>query len=202
MPLYIAFDYNASINWVVTGQPHDMMMRTLSSFYTKHTRKLRSLLEDWDDYYKYHPTREVVVYYDSTAIKSAYADEQAESFIDIIYNTLTLKNWSVTLMFVGNPMGHMLKHQYIDDALTGRKYLFPMFNKDNNQHLLPALEMAGIKTGHAGFEKDKSGEKLAETDDDLLEYRTDGTDAWDTLFIGLNFFPHYSAGGSLTHFSS
>lgn len=200
MPLFIAFDFNASINWVVTGQPQENEMRTLSSLFTKHTRKLRALLDDWDNYYKYHLTREVVVYYDNTAIKSAYADEQAESFLDIICNTLLSKKWQVSPIFVGNPMSHMLKHQYIDDALTGRRYLLPRFNKDNNQHLLPALEMAGIKTGASGFEKDKSGEKLAETDDDLLEYRTDGTDAWDTLFIGLNFFPHYTSGASTTHF--
>jgi len=197
-PLFIAFDFNSAINWVATGQPIKHEMRTLSSKYTKHERKLRALLEQWHNYYQYHITREVVVYYDSTATKSAYADEQAESFIDIIYNMLSAKNWSVTLIYIGNPMSHDLKHQYIDDALTGRKYLFPRFNRNNNEHLLPALEMAGVKIGKNGFEKDKSGEKLAETDDDLLEFRTDGTDAWDTLFIGLNLFPYTSVGSAAT----
>ena len=193
-PLSIAFDFNSAINWVVTGQPNQNEMRTLSSKYTKHERKLRALLEVWNDYYTHHLTREVIVYYDSTATKSAYADEEAESFIDIIYNTLTNKHWSVTLIYIGNPMDHMIKHQYIDDALTGRKYLFPRFNRNNNEHLLPALEMAGVRIGKNGFEKDKSGEKLAETDDNLLEFRTDGTDAWDVLFIGLNFFPYSRQG--------
>ena len=32
--------------------------------------------------------------------------------------------------------------------------------------------------------KDKGGEKLAETEEDLLQHRTDGTDAFDTLYIG------------------
>ena len=35
-----------------------------------------------------------------------------------------------------------------------------------------------------GFRKDKGGEKLAESEEDLLEHRTDGTDAFDTLYIG------------------
>ncbi len=199
-PLYIAFDYNANINWVVTGQPYREEMRTLSSFYTKHNKKLRALLAMWHEYYRAHPTREVVVYYDSTAIASAYADEFAESFIDIIYNELTTLSWTVHLLYVGQQMAHNLKHQYIDDAMTGRKYRFPRFNKENNEHLLPALEMAGVKQGRNGFEKDKSGEKLAESDDDLLEYRTDGTDAWDTLFIGMNFFPFTSMSTGGTHF--
>jgi len=85
-------------------------------------------------------------------------------------------------------MRHSLKHQYINDALTGKKYLFPTFNRNNNEFLLPSLEQAGIKIGRNGFEKDKSGEKLAETTEDPLELRTDGTDAWDNLFIGCNFF--------------
>jgi len=43
------------------------------------------------------------------------------------------------------------------------------------------------------LEKDKSGEKYAETEKDQLEYRTDGTDAFDTLFIGMNKFPQASS---------
>ena len=39
------------------------------------------------------------------------------------------------------------------------------------------------------FHKNKSGEKLAESEEDLLEHRTDGTDAFDTLYIGCEKFP-------------
>ncbi len=201
-PLCIAFDFNKPINWVVTGQSAYNEMRTLSSMFTKHTRKLRALLDDWHKYYQYNINRDVIVYYDSTALDGAYADEEAENFIDIIYNTLDHYGWHVILVFIGQAMSHKLKHQYIDDALTGRKYLLPRFNRDNNQHLLPSMEMAGIKIGRTGLQKDKSAEKYAETEDDLLEYRTDGTDAWDTLFIGLNFYPYNSSsGGATTHFS-
>jgi hypothetical protein len=96
---------------------------------------------------------------------------------------------SVEPVFLGKTWKHMIKHQYIDDAFTGRNYLFTRFNRDNNQFLLPAMEMTGIRIGRNGIEKDKSGEKLKESEDDPLELRTDGTDAWDDLFIGLNFFP-------------
>lgn len=191
-PLVIAFDFNANINWVVTAQIIGQELRTLSSFYTKHARKLRALLEDWNSYYAMHPCRELIVYYDATAIRSAYADEQAESFIDIINHTLSRHGWSVSPAYIGNPIAHDLKHQYIDDALTGKRYLFPRFNQHNNDHLLTAMELTGVRYGRNGFEKDKSGEKYAETEDDLLEYRTDGTDAWDTLFIGCNLFPFVS----------
>ena len=35
----------------------------------------------------------------------------------------------------------------------------------------------------------KGGEKLDETEENLLEHRTDGTDAFDTLYIGVEKFP-------------
>ena len=38
--------------------------------------------------------------------------------------------------------------------------------------------------------KDTGGEKLAESEEDLLEHRTDGTDAFDTLYIGAEKFPY------------
>lgn len=188
--LSIAFDYNANINWVVVGQtPGNKELRTLNAQYTKHRKKLRSLCDKWAEYYKYHQTKEVVYYYDATALESAYADEETETFADIVKKTLTKHGWNVHPIYIGKTMRHNLKHQYIDDGLTGKKYLFPTFNKYNCEYLLLAMEQTGVKIGRNGFEKDKSGEKLDETPEDPLETRTDSTDAWDTLFIGCNFFP-------------
>lgn len=68
-------------------------------------------------------------------------------------------------------------------------------NEENNEELIIGLETAGTKIGSTGFEKDKSGEKLAESEEDKLEYRTDGTDAFDTLVIGMNKFPYEGAMG-------
>lgn len=187
-PLMIALDYNANINWIVTGQVHENEMRTVSSMFVKNERKLRELINDWCDYYEHHPNKDVIYYYDETALQGAYASD-TENFADIVKRELNKRNWSVVDKFIGKPMKHNLKHQYINDALTGRKYLFPTFNRNNNEFLLPAMENTGIRVGRNGFEKNKSGEKLEETEEDPLELRTDGTDAWDTLFIGCNFFP-------------
>lgn len=60
------------------------------------------------------------------------------------------------------------------------------------------MQQAGTRNGPEGFKKDKLGEKLAETEEDKLEYRTDGTDAWDTLFIGMNKFPQITSIGFVT----
>jgi hypothetical protein len=199
-PLMIAFDYNANINWVVTGQTVGKEMRTLSSFYVKHEKKIRALMEYWIEYYRYIVDRDVVFYYDETALDAAYADEEAESFADIIINMLRNNDWNVTEKYIGKPQRHVFKHQFIDDGLTGRKYLFPRFNQPNNEALVMALESAGVKRGRKGFEKNKSAEKNKETADDPLELRTDGTDAWDTLYLGANLWPHTSGTMPPTHF--
>lgn len=189
MPLAIALDYNANINWIITGQRIEPDMRTISSFYVKTPKKIRELTQQWCNYYNCITNKNVVYYYNETALQKGYADEESESFAEIVYKILTKNNWSVEMVFLGKTWKQAIKHQYIDDALKGRKYLFPRFNRDNNQFLLPAMELTGIRIGSKGFEKDKTGEKLGETEDDPLELRTDGTDAWDDLFIGLNFFP-------------
>jgi hypothetical protein len=185
-PLSIAFDYNANINWVVTGQQRDGRLLTLKSMYVKNKRKIRELCKDWSEYYRYHKSRHVHYYYDATAKHRAYAVNE-DRFCDIVVATLEKLGWDVTRADIGKPRPHAVKHQLINDALTGEKHLYPMFNRENNFELLLAMEQTGIRVGRNGFEKDKSGEKLEETEEDPLELRTDGTDAWDTLFLGLNF---------------
>ena len=68
----------------------------------------------------------------------------------------------------------------------------PFINRSNNDDLILAIQSAGVSNGRNGFRKDKSGEKLAESEEDLLEHRTDGTDAFDTLYIGCAKFPQRS----------
>ncbi|PJI24323.1 hypothetical protein CTM59_09385 [Prevotella intermedia] len=62
-------------------------------------------------------------------------------------------------------------------------------NHSNNPGLILAIQSAGVSRGRNGFRKDKSGEKLAESEEDLLEHRTDGSDAFDTLLHQLREIP-------------
>jgi hypothetical protein len=66
-----------------------------------------------------------------------------------------------------------------------------MFNTDNNEELIQAMMLTEAIIGSKGIRKDKSGEKSDETDTNLpLELRTDGTDAWDTNFLGCLTHPY------------
>ena len=62
-------------------------------------------------------------------------------------------------------------------------------SKVENEDLILAIQTAGVSRGRNGFKKDKSGEKLAESEEDMLEHRTDGSDASDTQYICCEKFP-------------
>jgi hypothetical protein len=187
-PICIAFDYNANINWLVCGQRDGMKMKTLKSFYVKYDRKIRELVQDFCEYYRFTQTREVVYYYDNTALGSNYAVNN-DDFASVICSEFEAAGWLITRIHIGNPLKHREKHIMIDQALKGQKYLFPVFNEQNNSELLVAMQGCDIVVNSRGFGKNKAGEKLPESEENLLEYRTDGTDAWDTLFVGMNLFP-------------
>lgn len=87
-------------------------------------------------------------------------------------------------------MHHHEKYLLINNAFAGKQRLMPFFNRSNNEDLILAVQSAGVSNGRKGFHKDKSGEKLAESEEDLREHGTDGTDAFDTLFICCEKFPY------------
>ena len=193
-PISIAFDFNANINWLVAGQRDGIRLKVIKSFFVKYERKLRELVDDFCHYYRAHLSKEVVFYYDSTALGSNYAVSD-QDFHSVIIEQFNKHGWQVEESFIGKPMKHTEKYTLIDQGFTGAKGLIPVFNKENNEALLIAISMAEVSiTPGVGWHKAKGGEKLAETEDDLLEHRTDGTDAFDTLYIGNTLYP-YSTGG-------
>lgn len=86
---------------------------------------------------------------------------------------------------IGKQMNHIDKQLLIDRMFKGHALHQVLINRDNNRDLLLSIETAGVYNG----KKDKRGEKLAETEEDKLENRTDGSDAFDTLCIGVEKFP-------------
>lgn len=187
-PICIGMDYNANINWIVAGQAHEGKLYVLKSFYVKYERKLRELVDDFCNYYQHKRVKEVIYYYDTTAISSNYAVNN-EDFMTVVCDQFRKNRWFVTPVMMGNPVAHSEKHLIINQGLKGQSGLMPMFNKDHNESLCLAMEQTGVRVGPNGFQKDKRGEKLAESDEDKLEHRTDGTDAFDNLYIGCTKFP-------------
>ena len=200
-PICIGMDYNANINWIVAGQPNGRRLNIIKSFYVKFERKIPALIEEFCRYYANHQNKTVVYYYDTTALGANYAVNE-QDFHWVVCHEFERHGWQVEDVYLGNPMRHDEKYLLINQGFAGKQRLMPFFNRQNNDDLILAVQSAGVTRGRNGFRKDKGGEKLAETEEDLLQHRTDGTDAFDTLYIGCEKFPHreimpYSSSGVL-----
>ena len=188
-PICIGMDYNANINWIVAGHPNGRRLNIIKSFYVKFERKIPALIEEFCRYYANHQNKTVVYYYDTTALGANYAVNE-QDFHWVVCHEFERHGWQVEDVYLGNPMRHDEKYLLINQGFAGKQRLMPFFNRQNNDDLILAVQSAGVTRGRNGFRKDKGGEKLAETEEDLLQHRTDGTDAFDTLYIGCEKFPH------------
>ena len=74
----------------------------------------------------------------------------------------------VGAVYLGNPMRHDEKYLLINQGFAGKQRLMPFFNRPNNEHILLANHAAGVSRGRNGVRQDKGGEKLAESEEDLL----------------------------------
>lgn len=191
-PICIGMDYNANINWIVAGQPSGRRLNVIKSFYVKFERKIPALVDDFCRYYAEQRCKTVVFYYDATALGSNYAVNE-QDFRWVVVHEFERHGWTVEAVYIGNPMRHDEKYLLINQGFAGKQRLMPFFNRQNNDDLILAIQSAGVSRGRNGFRKDKAGEKLAESEEDLLEHRTDGTDAFDTLYIGCEKFPYREA---------
>lgn len=79
----------------------------------------------------------------------------------------------------------------LNQGFVGKQCLMPYFNRQNNDDLILAIQSAGVERGRNGFRKNKSMEKQPESEEYLLEHRTDGTDAFDTFYIGCEKFQQH-----------
>ena len=188
-PLIIAFDANTMINWLVVGQvAADGRLCVLKSFYVKY-QTLDALIPLFNSYYQYHKNRQVYFVFDSTFKGQGYGANTNEDFYILITNMLLSTGWVVEQIYIGNPMHHVDKYHLINRMLVGKATHQVFINQDNNSDLLLSIQTAAIYNE----KKDKRGEKLAETEEDKLEARTDGSDAFDTLCIGVEkFIPAYA----------
>ena len=199
-PLRIAIDCNANLNGMVVGQARDfrgrpsvMVMKTL---FVMEERKLRALCRDFTDYYKPFLRRngDVIFYYTSTIKQGGstpYAVEDSEDsrFDKVVIAELESMGWNVVDAEIGAAWRHERKYQFINDVLAFQESPAMFINREagRNDYLITAIENTAVVPGT--FRKDKSMEKLKNTDPDSLggdpRTRTDITDALDDLLIGV-----------------
>lgn len=182
-PLYIAFDANANINWLVVGQPGpDLKLRILKSFYVKYERRLPELVDDFCAYYGPLKHKEVVFCYDATFVGNNFAVD-GNDFHNVIKHCLIDHGWTVREIYIGSPWLHPVKNQLINRMFLGQARYQILINEENNPDLLVSID--STMTVNGSNQKDKSGEKVPETEENQLQGRTDGSDAFDTLCIAV-----------------
>lgn len=209
--LHIAFDAGKIVNWIVTGmvyrRPEETTesLNVISSMFAKDGRMVQHLIKDWSDYYAPHrkKNRRVHFYYDHT-FKFKPTGVYIDDIKDTIIKELKKYGWDVNPIPIGQTWAHHVRYKDIGEGMSGLSYPGVRFNKANNEALCAAIENCGVRMAYSGatttVKKDKAGEKLA-TDSERAtagaepeELRTDGTDAFDTLYIGVR---HYRQSTSL-----
>lgn len=203
--LYIAFDAGKIVSWIITGQIYKRpgeafeTLNVISSMFVKDGRMLQHLIKDWSDYYAPHRkrNRKVHFFYDHT-FKFAPHGVYVDDIKDTIQKELKRYGWDVNAIFIGQTWPHNQRYRDIGEGMAGLGYPAVRFNKENNEALCAAIENCGVRLSYSGqnsvVKKDKAGEKLA-TDAERStpgatpeELRTDGTDAFDTLYIGCRHY--------------
>lgn len=186
-PLLIGFDSNSAISTACVGQVAEGKLRILKSFFVKTPQKLEQLVEKVCEYYQAKLCKEIILFYDHTFVWTT--GNNSESYRDTIVRVLEKHRWDVTDVYIGQAARHEWKHDQIDRALKGNEdLLYPVFNLYNNEFLKMAMEQAAVKVGKTGFEKDKTPEATEDSPDNPDEYKTHVTDAFDTVFVGANYF--------------
>ncbi len=65
--------------------------------------------DDFCKYYRHHHTREVIYFFDNTALGSNYAVSE-EDFASVICSQFERNSWSVERVHIGNPVKHHEKY--------------------------------------------------------------------------------------------
>lgn len=213
LPLRIAFDVGTDFNCVIVGQVHEedhnlaygasqpsfggiprasRTLRIVNALFAKNGDRLEVLLRKFNQYYKDFRCRqkEIIFYSDQTLYQGgAYAlkDKDATRFANVIKRYLAQAGWKVTEVYLGRPMAHHEKYQYMSEVYAETQPLHVRINLLQCDFLCQALEQTEATKGTKGIHKVKSKEKY-QSEDGIAgprEIRTDCTDAHDTLLIGV-----------------
>lgn len=186
-PLHIAFDANASICSACVAQKDGNTMRVVKSFFVKTPGKMADLVKIIADYYLPKLNHDIIFYFDHTFVWEDAT--RSETYADLIERIFTENRYKVTPVYIGQAPRHDWKHFNIDLTLKGDpQFLWLQINLLQNEFLKIAMEQTGVKQGKNGMEKNKTPEGTEDTPDNPDEYKTHITDAFDTLWVGMNFY--------------
>ena len=199
LPLEIALDYNNLINWICVGQLYKRggvdTLNIVNSMFVKNGGMIQDLIRDFDRYYApfKRKNKNINYYYTHTA-KFKLHGISMDDIKDTVIKELRKYGWAVNPIDMGQAPSHMQKYKDINEAFSGFGYPAIALNAQNNEALCAAIEQTDVKLSYgpngSTFKKQKGGEKLSVDSADATpeELRTDGTDAFDELYMGVRHF--------------
>lgn len=178
IPIDIALDYGGKINTIVAEQTFGSESRFLNAMFVKSPTLIDQLINNFCKYYQSHKNKQVIYWYDQTAI-GKYGTSNL-TFSDTVMNTFAKNGWKVIPRYMGAAPGHHDKYMFFSNFHKGEdpRLPKPKYNKTNCKYLIISIEKAGIKEGKNGFEKDKRPEHYSNAID---EETTHFSDAHDTV---------------------
>lgn len=181
--LEISIDWGGHMNGLVVCQDTHNRINCINSMYVKPPLTYKDLAIKFCNYYRYHKTKTVYMWYDPSG-NNARADSAltyAQEFMAILRENgwVVVPRDSVRT----NPYHHD-KHLLWQFILEEKDSRFPVFrmNRTNCEHVFTSMLNAPIKTGRSGFEKDKSSER--KTSGVLPENATHFSDMIDIIVWG------------------
>lgn len=179
-PIDIALDYNAAICWLIAGQDNDQVYKLINAMYVTSPKTVIDLVQEFCDYYKYHPCKVANYYYDHTAVgKDAL---RTKSYSEAVRDKLEENGWQVNMIYCGQAPSHNAKKLFFERLYKETSTELPKvrMNQERCQSLILSIEGAGTKDTPDGIKKDKDSEKNPNIPP---EEATHGSDAHDTLLF-------------------
>lgn len=179
-PISVAFDYGASINTMICEQDFGRTSRYINSFFVLSPGLVTECVKQFCKYYHYHSKKVVDYYYDHTAVFRTAINEN--TFADVVIKAFDDEGWEVIPHYIGQAPAHNDKYLLWNRIFLGLDPSLPEveFNADKCKYPILSMQLAPVKQGKDGFEKDKSSERR----DGAQEEATHFSDAVDTLMYG------------------
>jgi hypothetical protein len=187
-PLDIAIDYGHYINAMRIGQEHRLDLsgnkqwqyRYLKSLFVRPPDGIPQLVESFCTYYSLHRKKKVLLWHDHTEVggEGWRVPHINETMIE-----MRKAGWDIETKYIGRAPEHRVKHLLWFVALSETDERFPKirFNRENDKEGILSMQLAGMKQGNKGIQKDKSSEKKKTIP---REQATDLSDAADLLLVG------------------
>ncbi|HRH71434.1 MAG TPA: hypothetical protein PLB89_18180 [Flavobacteriales bacterium] len=186
LPLRIAGDYGSSFNCINTGQRIDRLVRYDNEHFMRSPHKTAEVCRMWSKYFKHHPCKDVIYYFDHTAIGT---DGKSDlTYAEIVISTLTEEGWNVIPVYIGKAPDHYLKFNLwvqVCDETPASGGVYVQFNAENTKFTLGSMKRADVKQTKGRFEKNKDDERNKEIDQALTTHLSDSA---DTLLWGCYYF--------------